>query len=376
MTTLTDQVGALYSPTGLDIHIEQALLGALLLEPEQLGQVRSWLEAADFARPAHQELYTALLTHADAQAGPQAAGHADPAEPLAMAVFERVQHVPGLTASYLHDLMQACPVPGHATSYALLVVEADTRRALALHTARLAGLADAHLRGEKIESEDAASLFAVTENVKTVITNLAARLNVPDLAAVPLPNGTDLAAPLPVAPAHLNQQDQLLTALIADPSRIPEVRTLLDPEDFTDPGRARLFALLTTMADHGEAIDLVTVMNQAQHAGLLAPDRQAVTEFRQRFADPGGAVPWYLELVQQIQEASALACATTAVIRITDTLARPGLDTRQMLAVAARELATLTARQPHHVHSVVQPAYEPPDAGHPAASTEPPAIRL
>ncbi|MFF0250654.1 DnaB-like helicase N-terminal domain-containing protein [Streptosporangium sandarakinum] len=365
---MSDQVGALYPPTKLDIHIEQALLGALLLEPTQIDQVRFWLEADDFARPAHQEVYKALLAHADARS----AGHADPAEHAAVAVLKRLQHVPNLTGDYLHDLMTACPIHAHPVSYALLVVEADTRRALIAHTARLADLIDQHARGESSDVDHVALMFSVNEHVKNVITRLAARLNVTDLAAISFPEPAGPTAPPVAAPAHLDQQDQLLAALIADPRRIPEVRTLLDPQDFTDPTRARLFALLTAMTDNGQVIDQVTVMARAHDTGILTPDQSGVTWFQQRFTTPASAAPWSLQLAQQVQESSAYAVAATAVSRITAALARPGLDTRQVLAVAARELTALTARQPHHV----QPVYEPPHAADTAASNEASTMRL
>jgi len=40
---------------------EQALLGAIMLEPSEIGHIRDWLEPGHFYRPAHQALYRALL---------------------------------------------------------------------------------------------------------------------------------------------------------------------------------------------------------------------------------------------------------------------------------------------------------------------------
>ncbi|WP_433358575.1 DnaB-like helicase N-terminal domain-containing protein [Streptosporangium sp. CA-115845] len=365
MSDLPEGLDGLYDATPLEIHTEQALLGALLLAPSLAAQVRDWLEAEDFYRPAHQEVYTTLLAYIDS---PAYTPESDSLEQTLMIMWERIQHIPNFGALGLYELVERCPKPAHVTAYALMVVEADTRRAVALHIMRLAQTLERHRQ----DGKQLPALFAAAESAKIIVARLGERLDVPDLSSVVL-RRLDAEPAIATAPdrVDLDHQDQLLSALIAAPHQINQIHDLLDAGDFSDPYRGQLFTLLITMAENKAAIDLVTVMGQAQRAGLLPDPRQETFDrFQEHFGEPGPAsVLW---LTQRVQESSALAYASAAVIRLTNAAALPGLDPRELLAFAAQQLQTLTARQPYHL----QPLYQPPALEAPALEPSAQAPRL
>ncbi|QKZ21073.1 hypothetical protein [Streptomyces chartreusis] len=56
-------------------------------------------------------------------------------------------HAPGLTASYLHTLIQVCPWPKHAPTYARMVQADHARRTVLMHAERLRKATDTATRG-------------------------------------------------------------------------------------------------------------------------------------------------------------------------------------------------------------------------------------
>lgn len=127
---------------------EQAVLGAVLLDPGQLALL-DWLVPEHFDRPAHQALYAALRK---LRSGGHNALVTEGAVPLSWvtdAVDEAGRHVRGMTAVYAHTLISACPRPEHAPVYARMVLEGAIHRTIAQHAVRLhqAARADA-LQGQ------------------------------------------------------------------------------------------------------------------------------------------------------------------------------------------------------------------------------------
>lgn len=114
---------------------EQAVLGAVLLDPEQLTHLE-WLAAEHFYRPVHQALFDPLRKLRN---GGHPALSADGPLPLSWvtdAVEEAGQHVRRLTAAYAHTLIQACPRTEHAPVYGRMVLEGAIHRTVA-HAIRL-----------------------------------------------------------------------------------------------------------------------------------------------------------------------------------------------------------------------------------------------
>ena len=126
-----------------DIGAEMAALGAMLLSAAAAESVRQALVADDFYRAAHQVIFTAVLT--DMREGVTAD---------AVTVKERLERTGDLRvlrdATYLTDLMGACPVAANAAAYARIIREHAIRRRLRIGARRVLQMtepgtdADAH----------------------------------------------------------------------------------------------------------------------------------------------------------------------------------------------------------------------------------------
>ncbi|AJR18465.1 hypothetical protein GUY44_07025 [Pimelobacter simplex] len=103
---------------------ERAVLGALLLEPTLIPELRDELTAADFYWPEHATVWHAVHDLADTGRTVDAVLVADH-----LIRTGDIQRIGG--ATYLHDLMQACAIPANAGHYATIVRD----------TARLRGVA-------------------------------------------------------------------------------------------------------------------------------------------------------------------------------------------------------------------------------------------
>jgi len=102
-----------------DPAAEQAVLGALLLTPTAIDDVRTQLTPTDFYRPELEQLYTVLLDHHD---------NSQPIDPITIGdhllrtgianqpIWRRLG---GIT--HLHDLQAACPVTVHLPHYINIV---------------------------------------------------------------------------------------------------------------------------------------------------------------------------------------------------------------------------------------------------------------
>jgi hypothetical protein len=109
---------------------EQAVLGAILLAPEQADAIEPELEPTDFHQPRHETIWRAI--HAVRHSG---------AKPDPVLVAEdltrngQIARVGG--GPYLYELMAACPLPDQAHQYARLVRDAARLRNVAQIATRL-----------------------------------------------------------------------------------------------------------------------------------------------------------------------------------------------------------------------------------------------
>lgn len=114
---------------------EQAVLGAVLLDPEQLTHLE-WLAADHFYRPVHQALFDPLRKLRNDGHPALSADGPLPLSWVTDAVEEAGQHVRRLTAAYAHTLIQACPRTEHAPVYGRMVLEGAIHRTVAQHAIR------------------------------------------------------------------------------------------------------------------------------------------------------------------------------------------------------------------------------------------------
>ena len=132
------------------VEAEQAVLGAVLLDPGQLPRLADWLAPAHFSRPVHAALYAAMLRlRADGHPAAHAGAEEVPLSWVTDTVAEASRHVRGLTAAYPNALVPHARAP----AYGRMGLEGAIHRSVAEHAVPLHQAARANVvRGEVEES--------------------------------------------------------------------------------------------------------------------------------------------------------------------------------------------------------------------------------
>ncbi|MFE3774515.1 DnaB-like helicase N-terminal domain-containing protein [Streptomyces sp. NPDC059122] len=244
---------------------EQAVLGSVLLDPDQLSHL-DWLAPDHFYRPVHRALFAALRKLRN-DGHPALAEKSVPLSWVTDAVDEAGLHVRGLTTTYTHTLTSACPRPAHAPVYGRMVLEGAIHRSITEHAIRLhqAARADA-LRGEV----EGALHYA--DVLTGVLNDLAQRWGTePRPVAPAAPPATAPVSPPPVRTERVAEDEQFLLAVLTEqPKAMHEVVGWLRPRDFADPTHGQLYRCLGALHHRGEPIDRITLLWEAQRRGLLA----------------------------------------------------------------------------------------------------------
>ncbi|GAA0285973.1 DnaB-like helicase N-terminal domain-containing protein [Streptomyces polychromogenes] len=247
------------------LYAEQATLGAVLLEPNQLARLTPWLQPSHFYRPLHQALYGAALKLRDGGHPATSLGSEEtvPLSWLSDIVVEADTHVRGLTTSYAHQLVAACPRPGNAAVYGRMVLEGAIRRSVAQHATRLhqAARADA-LRGTPDES------VREVELLSKALKDLARRWGT-EVQPVP-PSRPPAVVPFSPDEQLLADEELLLGSLTARPAQLGHVVQWLHPADFADAGHEHVYRALGGLHHRGEPVDELTVLWEIQRRGALA----------------------------------------------------------------------------------------------------------
>nr|BFD94076.1 DnaB-like helicase N-terminal domain-containing protein [Kitasatospora sp. Xyl93] len=170
----------------------------------------------------------------------------------------------GLTASYPHTLIAACPRPAHAPVYGRMVLEGSIHRTVAEHAARLLAVAQEGAGQAEVQGAVAQADFLVG-----VLEELAARWGSQPRAVAPGVLPITAAGDEPAA-AQLEDEQFLLALLVNQDGAIEEVFDWLRPQDFADPGHGQLYRCLGALHHRGEPIDPVTALLEVQRRGLLA----------------------------------------------------------------------------------------------------------
>ncbi|MFJ6101880.1 DnaB-like helicase N-terminal domain-containing protein [Streptomyces sp. NPDC092359] len=244
------------------MNAEQAVLGAVLLDPEQLSHLE-WLAPDHFYRPVHQALFAALRKlRGDGHPAVEGEGPV-PLSWVTDAVAEADLHVRGLTASYAHLLVSACPRSAHAPVYGRMVLEGAIHRTVTEHAVRLHQEArTGALRGEVEGTLHYADVLG------GVLADPARRWGTEPRPVAP----AVILSAIPSAPAARVADDEafLLAVLVERPGAVDEVVDWLRPGDFADPVRGQLYRCLGALHHRGEPIDRITLLWEVQRRGLLA----------------------------------------------------------------------------------------------------------
>ncbi|MFD7957131.1 DnaB-like helicase N-terminal domain-containing protein [Streptomyces ardesiacus] len=306
-------------------HVEQALLGALLLEPHRLDDV-SGIAADSFSTAAHAALYAAINT----VPRPAPAEHAKNTKWLDRVLTAGREQARGLTATYLHTLVQVCPWPRHAPAYARMVEAEHARRRLLTAAEHLV-----HTVHDALLPLPVQTVLAEADALAAVVDDIANRF--PPRSGV-LPR---TPAPPPAASDHteaVEEEQLLLATATARPDDIDAVRWLV-PDDLAVPLHAGLWQCLTTLSRRGEPIDPVTVLWEAQQRGLL-DDGSEPGEVLRMLAEPAGSVGHWAE---RALKRSLLATAEHTGRRVEAYAGDPANAPFQLVAGARRALADIAA---------------------------------
>ncbi|MFF7050085.1 DnaB-like helicase N-terminal domain-containing protein [Streptomyces griseorubiginosus] len=329
-----DDLDAIAPPQPV-FHVEQALLGALLLDPYRLDDV-SGIAADSFSTAAHSALYAAITT----LPLPDPAEHAKNTKWLDRVLATGREQARGLTASYLHTLVQVCPWPRHAPAYARMVEAEHARRRLQTAAERLVQTVHDVSLPHPVQA-----VLAEADALAAVVDDIAARF--PPRAGV-LPR---TAAPSPpVAPDYteaVEEEQMLLATATANPADIESVRWLL-PDDLTLPLHAGLWQCLTALVRRREPVDPVTVLWEAQQRGLL-DDGSEPGEVLHLLAEPAGSVEHWSERALQ---RSLLATADRTGRRIKAYAGDTANTPFQLVVGARRSLADIGAVRTRWQHAI------------------------
>ncbi|MEW2403478.1 DnaB-like helicase N-terminal domain-containing protein [Streptomyces sp. NPDC046862] len=372
------------------LQAEQAVLGAVLLDPGQLPRLSGWLRPDHFYRPHHAALYAALLKlHSDGHpgAGPQPIAPATedrkagawPTAPTAGrdeqlawmddAIAEANTEVRGLTAVYLHTLIAACPRAAHAPVYGRMVLEGAIHRTVAKHATRLHQMARADtVRGS---AEDTLHYAQVLTDV---LSDLARRWGTdPRPMAPPTPLPQPAAANQPPASEELlADEEYLLAVLTAHPDALGELVGWLRPEDFANPGHGRIYRCLGALRHRGEPVDEVTVLWEAQRRGALA-DGTLTAEDILRLCDsksPAGIADY---LGEQVVRAALVRTAASAARQVRALADDESLAPGRLIGHALHALSPLEdiRRRWRTASGAPEAASAPPPAPHPTGRVPP-----
>ncbi|MCX5250726.1 helicase DnaB [Streptomyces sp. NBC_00201] len=353
------------------VQAEQAVLGSVFLDPAQLDHLSPWLRPEHFSRPAHAALYAAMLKLRSDDHPATTGRNGDPI-PLSWVtdtVQEAGTRTRGLTASYAHSLISACPRTAHAPIYGRMVLEGAIHRSVTQHAIRLhqAARADS-VRGGVEETVHHAQVLA------DVLADLAHRWGTEPQPVTPPASIT----PPPQQPQSVDEQvladeEFLLGCISARPEQLLDVVDWLRPGDFADIGHQQIYRALGALRHRGEPIDQLTVLWETQRRGALS-DGTLDAERVLRVCDPlsfsGVAEHFGEQVVQASLVRTAAASARQVRVLADDESLAPG----RLIGYALHALGPIDeVRRRLRPASITEPA--PPCPGSlPAAA--PPETRI
>ncbi|MEU0651423.1 DnaB-like helicase N-terminal domain-containing protein [Streptomyces albogriseolus] len=348
-------------------YAEQALLGALLLDPQRLSDVPDITPNA-FSTAAHAALFAAIRS----LPCPDPDEHTKNTQWLDAVLAAAGEQARGLTASYLHTLIQVCPWPRHASAYARMIDAEHARRLLRTAAHRLAQTSrDTSL------PHPVPTTLAEADALASVVDDIAAHFP-PHSRALPR-NPASPTTTIPADEAALDEERLLLATATAYPRDIEQMRWL-SSRDFTHSLHAGLWQCLTSLARRRAPVDPVTVLWEAQQCGILdlRADPRDVLNLLAESA--GSSQHWGERMLQR----SLLAVAHDIGRRVEAFTNDPASTPYQLVVGSRRALADLSAVRTRWYHATspartTQPARSrataPPRAG-PLQPTAPATARI
>ncbi|MGY1435406.1 DnaB-like helicase N-terminal domain-containing protein [Streptomyces reniochalinae] len=360
------------------LQAEQAVLGAVLLEPRQLGRLSGWLRPEHFYRPAHSAIYAAMLT---LRTGGHPATKLAPDAPVPLAWLNDIREeastrTRGVTTGYVHSLASACPRPAHAPVYGRMVLEGAIHRSVTQHAVRLRQAARADTaRGSGVDET-----LHRAQVLHDVLDDLSRRWG---FEPRPVEPNTAVAGPTATTPGQvaervLADEEFLLGALTAHPEQFAQVADWLRPGDFADPGHRQVYRALGALGHRGEPVDELTVLWECQRRGALTDGSLDAERVRRICHVPvAGSAEHFGE---QVLDSSLLRTAATSARQVQALADDESLAPGQLISQARHALVPLDEVRrrrdgPGPEEAATKPSGVPPPARTAAARARSPTPR-
>ncbi|WP_432112709.1 DnaB-like helicase N-terminal domain-containing protein [Streptomyces sp. S1] len=331
---------------------EKALLGALLLDPARLADV-SGLDPDAFSNATHGALFAAMYAVPAPGTRESRAG----LDWLNAVLAQARREAPGLSASYLHTLISACPRVEHASAYAAMVRAEAARRSIRRHADRLAQAADdTTVPDRHRHTLDAAD--ALARHLDDLAGHFPSHPG--SLPRTPPPPPSSEADP----DVAVEEERLLLASALARPEAVQTMRWLV-PEDFVDPVHGGLWRCLTGLVHRGQPADPVTVLWEAQQRGILAAGITPAEVVALLSEGAGAPDHWGEQVLGRV----LLARARQTAARIGAYTDDPATTLYQVLTGSRRALADLTTVRTRWQHATRPQRTEPAATAEPAVAT-------
>jgi len=327
----------------------QATLGALLVDPAPLDQIRRWLRPGDFAALWHEWVYTTLLERHTA---------GEPIDPVAVGAA-MVERFGARLADQprLHTLLASTPHTAHAVAYARIVLDGGLRREVTGTGVLLrAGALQTVLDGTQAPListcnvvdaglDAAASRWAQATGQPhdDVVVPLALRAAARNVDARESAARYLQAHPARDAVAERQHVVELVGTLIAQPAHIPEVVGWLPPSRIADPAWRLIYAATIELSELGAPIDLVTVAAVSRRYAHHGPALPGPDELRDAVEAGWAAYP--PQVVRAVAGDQIRHLADVGVDQLTQAANNPGVqiadiaDTGHVITTTLRRTA-------------------------------------
>ncbi|MEU6612094.1 DnaB-like helicase N-terminal domain-containing protein [Streptomyces shenzhenensis] len=348
-------------------YAEQALLGGLVLEPHRLHDIPD-TQPAHFGSVAHAAVFDAIRTIP----APTPHQHSEDVAWQTRILDHARGQARGLTASYLHTLIQACPWTKNVAAYARIVETGHAHRTVRARAQRLAQTAT-----DSTFPDPVSATLAQADALSDLLDELADRFprHRTSLSHTPPP----ATVPRGDADEALAEERLLIATATAQPQEAEDMRWLT-AHDFTHPLHAGLWQCLNTLIRRSAAIDPVTLLWEAQQHGLLTTDTDPTDVLRLLTEVAAFPQKWGESILQR----SLLTTARHTARHIQAYADDPAITPHQLITGSRRALADLTAVRTRWNHATSPPpaprppqtrAAPPPRAGPPRTQTVPPKPR-
>jgi hypothetical protein len=294
--------------------VERSAIGAILLEPRHLDDVRDWLEVDDFDGTAERQAFGAIL-----------ALHEDGEEATPQAVERRVrasvaQGTQLADGPYLVTVMRETPSPDRAAVYGRMVLELSIRRRVAEGGVRLRQHAE-----NAFSSGHLNRVFADVDGIRRSVEALHLRESRAAQTHSVAPATDQHIQHLIRFPRHeeLAAEQATILTLVDRPDHVLSVAKWLSPKDFGDDECGALFKELVALRESHDPVDRLTVAWRAAKVGIDGPLCRALSSGRQDVTPMADPVACSRRVLEQSVKAAILATSEALQSSATDATVNP-----------------------------------------------------